>query len=145
MRGAFTKAGIQVKARNRPAGSLQRVLVVAHDNAGHVKFLDNARGDNAYDAGMPLLAVENQAAVRVLGQMPGSLFAGFGKNNVLSVAPVIVQIVKPVCQRLAFFKTAAAQKLHGYSGMMHASCRIDAGGQLEADIGRCDCGIGMKP
>ena len=138
---ACCQRAVQVEVCDRAAGSLPPVVRARDEHDRPVEPLDEARGDDADDALVPVLAPEYVAAVplpRLRHGLDG--VDGLAQDPFLDCLAVAIQLLECVRVSTGLVGVLGEHELEGDVGATESSSRIDARSEPEAHRAGVDCG-----
>ena len=124
----------EVEAADGAAGAVGGAFLVGEDEGGAAGAVDDAGGEDAEDATVPVGVIEDDA-VGGLGVEGGEVLVDGGEGVGFGGAAVLVEAVELFGEELGVGWVAGEKELDDVGGDVHAAGGVDAGGYAEADFG----------
>ena len=129
----------QMEAGDGAAGAVSFFRVGGEDEGGTAGAVDDARGEDAEDAAMPLRVIEDEAPRRDVGRRGVRRVRSWSSMASRAAASVarrrsLLRSSSLVARARARDRVAGKKELDDIGGDIHAACGVDAGCDAKADL-----------
>ena len=132
--GAGFDGGEEGESVHGAAGAMGHTILNADDDGRLGGALDNARGENADDAAMPAVAVDDEEAIGGDFRIGCKACFDGGERGGFHVAALAIEPFQLVRQLRGAMRIARGEKLDDVGGHVHAAGGIDARRKAEGDV-----------
>ena len=135
--------GVDVEALDGAGGAGDEAVGVGEHDGGLVVELRQARGNDAYDALVPVGVVyDNGALAADDADVAGYDVVGFQCDALIKLLAVLVVLVDGSALLVGVVEVAADHEVDGLYAALHAAGGVDAGTDLEDDVADGDLLVG---